>query len=429
MTILETLYIIFKSDASDIKKGADEAKRSTDDLETSLKKTDKGASNVATSFSSIANAAAGALTAVISIGTIVSAIAGATKRASELGLLSKQLGISTEALDVWGAAVVKVGGTTDSFQKSIEGLSKTFNISGQRALDLLPRLADSFSKVSFQRAKAFGSKLGIDEGTIMLLQRGRREMDAIIARQKELGVVTKQDAEIAQKFNQQWQDTDRILKSFYTVVASSILPVLTRMGKTLENTARYFRGHAELIKGGLVGIGVALLPILAVVAATYAPFIATALAIGAIGAAFALAYDDLKAFERGNDSVIGRMLKGWPEIAKAIKFVLDLIKQLSSAIRSLPDWGNDAKAKKDFNAFFNPAREAVNAASNSPIAASSSNSIINGGASNKSTVVNTGPITIQTAATDAQGISSGFAGSLRDMLQQANGGLDDGRVA
>lgn len=44
-------------------------------------------------------------------------------------------------------------------------------------MGVLPELAESFEKLSKQESAALGQKLGLDQGTIMLLRRGRREVE------------------------------------------------------------------------------------------------------------------------------------------------------------------------------------------------------------------------------------------------------------
>ena len=53
MSILETFFILFDSDAEGVKKGADEAERATSGLEETIKKTDDASTKLGDNFSDI----------------------------------------------------------------------------------------------------------------------------------------------------------------------------------------------------------------------------------------------------------------------------------------------------------------------------------------------------------------------------------------
>ena len=55
MSILETFYVLFKSDASDLKKGADEAEKTTKRLNETLKGTLAESGKIGASFLDIAS--------------------------------------------------------------------------------------------------------------------------------------------------------------------------------------------------------------------------------------------------------------------------------------------------------------------------------------------------------------------------------------
>ena len=72
-------------------------------------------------------------------------------------------------------------------------------------------------------------------------------------------------------------------------------------------------------------------------------------------------------------------------------------------------------------------KKALDVAGKSAIGAQTSNSIANSNKSiNKTTTVQTGPITIQTQATDAQGVAGALGSNLNDQMRQASSSFDDG---
>ncbi len=343
-------------------------------------------------------------------------------------------------------------------------------------IDLLPEIADSFSRLSKAESLGLGQKLGLDIGTIMLLQKGRREVEAVIKRQKELGFVTKEDTIIAAKFNNALKESDHVFRTLYTRIGSFILPQLTKFLKLTEEIAKGVQKHSVVIKGAIIGIGtaisVSLLPPLiraaaAVVVATY-PFLLLVGVITAVSAAIALLVDDWQHFKKGNDSVIGDIVGKWPivgtileKIIGTVKIAVDFIKEFIYALALL--FINPVKAFQILvDALKNGIRELLNlfpsigaaydkikslvggdtsklviegqhklsAAQFSPLNSRSSSSILNSSKSlTRNTSVSVGNINIQTQATDAAGIAKEVGKSLSTQISQTMNDVDDGVAA
>lgn len=352
MAILDTFLILFESDSAEVKKGAEDAKRTTDNLNQSLKQTDKVSGKVGNEFVRMLHAANGLIAGALSVGAIVSATLAAADYSDQLGELSEALGISTEDLDVYGRAVKLSGGTTESFQGTVKSMTAALadfatkgtsraapffeelgikmvdaNGKARSFMDILPELADSFEGLSKAESFGIGQKLGLDDGTIMLLQRGRREIDILVKKQKELGAVTKEDAEIAGKFNDQWDITTMAFKSLFVQVGSSVLPAMTAVLKIMEKVGTFFRKNSDFITGLLIALGAAITffvvpPLLTAAAsaiALAAPFILIGVIVASLVGLFALLYDDVMNFVDGNDSLIGQIVNKYPLLAEVVK--------------------------------------------------------------------------------------------------------------
>lgn len=477
-----------------MEKGSAQAKKATEDLNKSLTATDAISTKVGEKFTNLVKQASGAVLAFLSVGAIVGGIKAAADYNLQLARTSKELNINVETLDAWSTAVKKSGGTAEGFQQTVKTMNAAlFDISqkgtsgslfmplrelGIRILDskgkirsfisLLPEIAGAFEHMSKAKSADLGKRLGLDQGTINLLQQGRREVDAVIARQKELGVATKKDTETALKFNEQWEDTAHVFRSVFTSVGTSVLPILTKLLQYIEKGAQYFRDHSDLIVGGIIAIGaaitVALLPAIASAVVAFSPFLTIGAVIAGIGAAFALIYEDIQAFRKGNDSLLGELIKKWPivgEIFKFIvgevkgtiailqslgKFIIDYWEGIISVIKSVVDGIMSAIDKiagaynkvKSFLGFGNgntqvnvaAAQQALATANNSPINSQTSNSLsFANQTSNRSTSISAGPINIHTQATDAKGISKDIGGGLNRQMRQVANDLDDGVAA
>lgn len=434
MSILETFYILFKSDSKDVKKGADEAKKSTEDLSASLSKVNSGANRVGESFVGMGRSIAGAAAALLTVGAVVSNMKEAYKYTLGLEQTSQALNVNIETLDAWGRAVQKNGGTAQGFQSSIQNLAKTLNVRNSDAIRMLPMLADSFKNAGPDRSMRFGQHIGLDQATIMLLQQGRREVEAVINRQKELGTVTQHDAEIARNFNSSWSDMTFSFRMMWVQVGSTVLPILGKVIDGFTEVAKSLQKHSDVIIGAFIGIGAAVLIFTAPLIAANAVIIGIAVSAAGAIAAVALLYEDIAAFAKGNESAIGHLLKRWPMVGEVIKTVFQGIKwQIDFVTKSfrylvegLEKVGSLFSQKwKEAHPYFGTIPAMMDEVDNSPFAAQTTNSILNGGNS-KNTSINTGPITINTQATSGEEVRGALDRGLRDQLRQATGTIDDG---
>lgn len=454
MSVFESFYLLFKADTSDLKRGEKDVKRSEN------------------AFNGLAKAASEAALAFVSLGAIIAGIKSAAEYAEQLALVSRELNVSTEALDAWGSAVNKNGGTVQGFQQTLRSLNDnmleiaatgtssllpTFtrlgihvrDVHGQvkSVVDLLPQIADSFQRLGKTRSKVYGKQLGLDIGTIQLLQQGRKGVDDLIKKQQELGLVTAKDAEIAHEFSEQWKDTTHAMRSVFLVINSSLLPVLTQALKVFETVAAYFIKHSNAITGALIGISIGitgyLIPAIISLLLTFSPIVGAIALIGGLAIAFGLLYDDLQAFRTGNDSIIGDFIRGWKRAddyinqfadmfvvrwQRTVEMVYRLIHALGVAkdkLKSFLGFGG-----KDINSHVNleVAKSALTDIEKTPIALQAPNSL-NSNVSNQHNSISTGPITINTQATDANGISQDLDAALKSQLRQAINNFSNGVMA
>lgn len=280
MAVLETLYVLFKGDASGVKKSAGEA-------------------------SAAVKSFLGLFAGVASAAAIFSSFKSAINDVSTLGNLSRELNVNIEDLDAWGRAIERNGGTAEGFYSSLQSFAEHVGASPAVALQGLLPLADKLSKLTPFMAQKWGKSLGLDQSTIYLLQQGRREVESAIKRQKELGVTTQHDAEVTQKFNAVLSDASNAYKSFYRELSIPLLPGFT---KTFE----YLIDHQDAVKGALGVISLAVLGL----GASFAKAFPWLTAFLAAAAGIGVAYEEVKGFITGHrETALGKLLgfkKGEP---------------------------------------------------------------------------------------------------------------------
>lgn len=382
MSVLETFYILFKSDASDVKKGAEEAQKSTEKLAHSLQNIEKSSQHAGSSFLSFARAGAQLLAAYVGAGAILSTIKGNVDYVTQLGNASRALNVNSEDLEAWDYAAKRSGGTAEGFQHSLQSLSEKFGVTGQAALKTLPILADTFSRLSTFSALRYGKTLGLDENTILLLQKGRRELESVIQRQKELGVTKQKDIEITRQYNAALSDVAHAYRSLVNEFVTPILPYLTV-------AIDYLIEHKDVIVGAFAAIGTAGAIMAVKLALANKEIVGIAAAIAGIG----VAYEDIKHFIKGDKETFLGDLVGVRKAGDVEKKYQSLPKgytiPLPGFLQNLLPGGTPGTTVINKN-------------------------------------LNVGDITINAEGQNPEGISDALVRTLNEHLQQANANIDNG---
>lgn len=491
MTILDSFYLLFESDAAKLDKGLTESERKAKKLAKEVTSVDDAAKKLGDALNKSAVDIGKNIVGLLAIRQLVTAFFDAAEGADKLNESTERLGLNIETISAWGDLVKKNGGSVDGFVGSIEGLNyhlaqmeatgksraapflKELGIDledaankGRSAMDFLPQIAEAFAGMDKQKSAALGRRLGFDQATIMTLQAGRREVEALLEKEKELGVVTKKQGEIADAFGDQMDDTRHAFRSVWLGIMEHVLPPLTWMMGKFQDVATFMRKHSDFVVGLMIAIGAAitfyalppLVSMAAAVVVAFAPFILAGVLVAALATAFALLYDDILNFIDGGDSMIGQILTRWPIIGETIRSIVGAFGDLWNAAKTVGDllmwiWDNPQKA---FAAYVNfvlaglralvsaipglstaldalgidlsAGNSALAQASGTGLASQTSNSISNvrGG---RSTNVQVGTVEVHTQATDAQGISKAIGGTMQTQMRQAVNNYDDGVLA
>lgn len=215
---------------------------------------------------------------------VASAVNQYNAEADAIGKLADSLGVAIEDLGAWSEAASRAGGSAQGFQNTVSALNQkiqeaaktgsgegatmlntlgiAFKDSSGKArdtLEVLRDLAEKSESMSKQEFAGLAQKLGIDRGTIMLLQSGRASLDELIARQKSLGVYTKEDAEIAAKANDAMADFQQVLKAFAAGLLRVVVPALTFVTDKLTNMVNFLRQHRPFVLAVIGMVSAALL--------------------------------------------------------------------------------------------------------------------------------------------------------------------------
>jgi tetrahydromethanopterin S-methyltransferase subunit G len=503
MNVLDTFFLLFEADASKLNKGLDDADRRAKLTTKEVKALDDAAYKMGERLGDSLKTLGGAVLGLVAVRGLMTSFNSAVMVADKLDEQAKALDINIEELSAYGDAAKEAGGSAEGFRASLQGLNENLVMmattgksraapflkelgidltdvknKGKTAFDFLPDIADAFAKLGAQESLAMGKKIGFDIGTIMMLQGGKRELNELIAKHKELGVVTQKQGEIAAKYNDQLDDARHVLRSLWLSMSEVILPVVTKIVGAFETVVQFVRRHSHFIVGLFGAIGVAIgtlvLPMLwqmaVATAIAFAPYLLIGGIVAGIAVAFALLYDDVMSFLEGSDSLIGQLLTKFPMLAQVFYIIGAVAKEIAGVIESafnlaggaiLVMWDHIAARVmalwgyvKEFAGFVGgiasklggaltshqfggadiapgvaAGREALGLASSTPLASQTSNSISNRRGGDRSTSVQVDKIEVQTQATDAAGISKAVGKSMGAQLSQTAANFDDGVAA
>lgn len=344
MTIDE-IFIALGLKTDGVKKGAKEAENAISGM----------TSSITAKLSVLAAGAAAALSVFSRFGEYVA-------QADAMGKLANALDVDIEKMHAWGEAAARAGGSVEGFQGSLQSLTAQLarqatvgtsraakmlegagidagEIGRQRqAFDVMMDLAEKAETMGKQEFFGLGRSLGLDQGTIMLLQQGRAALKEQIRLQKEFGVYTKEDAKLTADWNDRVADFGQVMKSFSAIVFRMVLPAMTKFVEYVNKAVAFLRKHEKFVQAFFIGLAAVitgvLLPALAKMAAAWLanPMTLTITALVAAVAALALTFEDLVVWAEGGESAfadIWEAIFGSPEEAKKTwedlkKFFTDL---------------------------------------------------------------------------------------------------------
>lgn len=368
-TIIDSLIVKLGLDSKDVDSKAPNVDRKLKDIE-------KGASKTEDSFKQLSKSVGAFLAVIGGTTALKSFVLQTIESSAALDRLSRNLNLNVETISAWGNAVEEVGGSAKGLQGTMSMLSRSqteLRLTGQSSLipyfsalgislatvegqakpvdQLLLELADRFSRMDRTTANNMGQMMGIDQDTMNLLLKGRRELELTIKRQKEHNAVTKQQAEEASKMQKILADTKQSFASLGRTLLEQATPYLEKFLSALLSFGTWLQENSQFVKDfaiilGSVAAGFALIALAA------SPITLTVAAIVALAGAIALLWQDYQTWKRGGDSFID-----WGKWEPAISAATNGIKLLAGAIETAFNWYEKlynkvtgGNFKKDFSA-------------------------------------------------------------------------------
>ena len=374
MNILDTFFFMFEADVSKVKKGTEEGDVSLKKLKKSVDDVDLSVDKLASNFVNMAKNAAGALAGVLALGAIKALVNDTAAATAATALQARAMNMSVESMSAYQAATISMGGTADQAASTlgklrdgfvevarfgtvgVSPMTMAFQQLGASAQVMresikdptlaLSAIADNFSKLNRTQQIFLGQKLGLDQGTIMLLAQGRRAFDELIAKERELHAVTQEQADASLKYTIAQKELSLSFEGVKRSIAQELLPAFTWVVQGLDKMITWMSEHKAVAIATFAAIGAVvatvLVPPLLVAAgalwALIAPVLLAAAPFIALGLAIGLVVDDIEKFRNGQESLIGEIVSRWPIIGRIARSVAEIVQMSWKLITDAIKW-------------------------------------------------------------------------------------------
>lgn len=358
--ILEQFKIVFNLDNKPLEKGLKQS-------ESMLKTFGKTFSGLAATY--------------LSYQTIKGVIQGFADFNLKLAENSQRLGVSAQEIQVLGGALQRYGGNVDSAANSLKSLqghlenakqgtgalidvSRKYGISVNAyssSGNALKSIIAQMDRLNISQKQAVASALGFDDSLTKALMDGSKNLDKLIQKQREYGVVSEADIKKSKAFNEAWLDLQDTFKSLVRDIGAILLPIFTKVVNLATTFVKIIKEHKPMILGIFAAIGVAMSPIIAgfvsMAAASVAAFAPFYAAIGII-TAIALVLEDIYYYFKGYDSITGDLVKKFPFLAKVLEPIKPIVMGIFGAFEGMLEFISDP-SWQTFQGIFTPILEAV----------------------------------------------------------------------
>jgi hypothetical protein len=183
--------------------------------------------------------------------------------AAETGRLAQNLGIATERVGAWEAAIKRAGGSAENAQSALRLMSSLYQQNqlgildagtqgdlaglGVRKLSANPEenlmaISQASTRMDRQQFIARASRLGLDQGTINVLAEGPEKLRATLAEMEKLNVTTQEQADDARELEKAYLNLSDTLK---TALRPAIFEAVTELTGFTDKLLKF----AELLKG------------------------------------------------------------------------------------------------------------------------------------------------------------------------------------
>ena len=323
------------------------ARRVGDSMSRSLKKPGEAMQGTARLIESVKGFLGGFIAPLAGAVAIGGMFGNFISQGTQLSALSSKLGRDVKEIDAWGAAVEQAGGSASAFQSTLASFDKGIRATDARGklrslTDILPDLAKRIEGMSNARSRTILEKMGLDEGTIMLLQKGGKAVEDLTRDMRDFAF-TKRDADAANAFSGAMSGLGRAGQSVANVLFRELVPIVVKFSDGMKEIFRFLKQHEPFILSFFAVLTAAATRFLLAWAAN--PVVLSILAIIAVIGALALIIDDLIGYTRGKNAFLADFWSQFgtgEEIAQRLSAAWEALKEIGKGVfEGLKDYARD----------------------------------------------------------------------------------------
>lgn len=352
MSLLETFFMKFQSEGLE---------KISSETEGTSQKADKMGNSFVQNGTKIIKA----LAPVVGLAALFNRTLSFASQAEEMSYLAQNTGMAVEKFQALVIAAENYGGSAEGIAGSLQGLNTNLqnmkfgkggggveeaaitygiNLYGENGLataeELLMNVAERFESLDSMQQLDLGQRLGLDEGTIRLLQTGVENVQNELARGAKYSLFSKEDIENSRQFQRTMRDIKLGLSQIFGIVARSLLPAFSWVAEKIKIGINYILENGGTVQGIFTVLATILTALAVKSALAFLPFKLGVAAIVAVAAAIGLLIDDIVNFWQGNESLIGTFIEAVKVVFGAL---WDFIKE---GFQSVFDWLGNTKIGK-----------------------------------------------------------------------------------
>lgn len=308
-SVLDTFYLLFKSNSSDVVKGNKEIEKTAVAAGEATKKTNEESTKLGKAFTNAVEDATRALAAYVSYQGIKSGIIDAQEFNRSLSIQSRLWNQNSNEVAGYGAAIKSAGGSVQELVGWYDQIYKQNAAIGAPTKPigkLLDQIHNQVKGLTPEAAQFIFDKYGISGvGTRALLSQSDEEYNKSISKGLLLANQTAKASAAAEQFGKSWDNLTTSLTKFWSTVGEFVLPVLSKFIDVLSDLFNYLgenKAAAAAFFTVLVAGSIAFTAAIPSIISGFSSIAAAALAasipiskfLGILGAIAFLGYQDFK---------------------------------------------------------------------------------------------------------------------------------------
>jgi hypothetical protein len=238
MSLLDSFYLLFKSNAADVSKEIKDLDKATKDYHEQTNKADQQTVKFADGLDKLTSNVLRLGTAFLGFEAVKSAFDNTVKWNAQLERTSRLTNTNARDLSIWDDAVAQAGGTTGEFVGWYEKYAEQLQSAGlggqiKNIIPDLIRLSSTFKDLNDQQAFALGQKLGIPQDLVLFLKEGPDVVRQVLSDMSAIDKTTEQTAQQAQNFERAMKQIGieaRGSASFLVPIFELLLKVVSAIG-------------------------------------------------------------------------------------------------------------------------------------------------------------------------------------------------------